>query len=102
MRQAIDHGIEDRNAGNPQSRAMLFELMAEIGVDNCEEYDAGLALDIAKHALKLLWCADKGIDMLDRPVIGVMRSGRAGYSVQSFAGCIGDEMHVEKSRFCLC
>ena len=64
-------------------------------INDREEDDAGLALDLAQDPLELARRADKGVDVLEWLIVGIVGRSGAGNGVEGFARRIGNEMHME-------
>ena len=75
--------------------AMLLKFGSEGRVDDGEKDDAWLPFDLGKNPVELARCADKGVNVLQWLVIGIVSSGGSSDSIKGFAGRIGDKVHVK-------
>lgn len=76
---------------------MVFELRSQRLINECKKHNARFLGNGIQDLGQLFWCSDKRIDVFDRAMAGVLRRGRARYSVEGFSGGVGDQVHVEIS-----
>ena len=79
--------------------AALFELGAQLGIDNAHQQDTRIAFDAGEHRFYVVQAANKGPDMFRRADIGKLRDAGPCNLVHGLACRIGYEMYVKR---CLC
>ena len=70
-------------------------MAADVGIDEGEEHNSGLLLDFTQRAVELRGRPDQGVDMGDRPEVGILCCSRLGHGVQRFSRGVRHEMKVE-------
>ena len=93
--QELQDRTQDRQTGQAQLAAVIFEPMQQLVVEQRVEHDAGRFLDLGQDAIELLLRAHQRIDMFHRQDLGVLRGRRARNRRQRLAGRVGHEVKVE-------
>jgi hypothetical protein len=94
----LQDGLQRRHARHVQSLAGAFELLGELAVEQGVEDDSGGGLDIPHHPLELAPATHQGVQVLDRPDLGILNPDRLGDGDQRLAGRVGDHMQVKSSQ----
>ena len=93
--QQLQDRPEDRQAGQAELAAVVFQPLQQLVIEQRVEHDARRFLDLRQHAVELLLGPHQRIDVLDRRDLGVLRGRRARDRDQRLAGRVGDEVEVE-------
>ena len=93
--EQTEHGSENRQAGDPEISALVFQAIGELAVEQRIEHDARGRLNLAEHPVKLLVTAHQRVNVLNRRDRQVLGGSGARHRDQRLAGRIGKQMQMK-------
>ena len=90
----VNHGIQNRDAGNAQFPTSLDQDSSKVVINNSEEHGPGIALDPGQNLGHLTLGPDQSPDVLDRLHTRELNQAGPCHRIHGFSRGIRNQVHV--------